>query len=234
MKPRLILLIFGFLTVGAALSFSLVNLWERSPEVILIDPTPSAVEISPTPIPPRPSATVISPSPISLLCLNKVTKELRTSNVVEKCLADENSLGAYRIPIPVGFPNDLNPFFKIRFLAAQSAAKKVGVTLAITSGFRSYSTQAGLFKEALKKYGSVAAASKWVLPPELSHHVLGLALDINYPNDPKSTKWLELNGSKFGICRVYTNEWWHFEGATAPGGRCPKLVADATVALVAD
>ena len=119
-------------------------------------------------------------------------------------------------------------------MAAQAAAKRVGVTLAITSGFRSYATQEGLFAEALTKYGSVAAASKWVLPPNLSHHVLGLALDINYPNDPKSTKWLEINGSKFGICRVYTNEWWHFEGVVPPGGHCPKLVADATIALLAD
>ena len=122
------------------------------------------------------------------------------------------------------------PFFQGSFSCGTSCS----ITLAITSGFRSYATQKALFAEALNKYGSVAAASKWVLPPELSHHVLGLALDINYPNDPKSTKWLEINGSKFGICRVYTNEWWHFEGAVAPGGRCPELVADATVALLDD
>jgi hypothetical protein len=183
-----------------------------------------------------PSVASPTPSlnPVSLLCLDKSTKLLRTSNVVDQCLATEDSLGAYRIPIPSEYPRDLNPFFKIRSLAAQAAAKRVGVTLAITSGFRSYATQAALFAEALTKYGSVAAASKWVLPPNLSHHVLGLALDINYPNDPKSTKWLEINGSKFGICRVYTNEWWHFEGVVPPGGHCPKLMADATIALLAD
>lgn len=190
------------------------------------------------PISPKPSPTTASPSPTSkpktLLCLSKTTKLLRTSNVVDQCLDTESSLGAYRIPIPRELPNDLNPFFKTRLLAAQAAAMRVGITLAITSGFRSYATQQSLFAEALKKYGDVAAASKWVLSPDLSHHVLGMALDINYPNDPQSTKWLEINGSKFGICRVYTNEWWHFEGAVAPGGNCPELVADATVALAAD
>ena len=229
MKPRFVGLTISLVLTGGAFAFIFSNLWGTGSTLHLPVPSPSAASPSPSAASPSPSLI-----PTSLLCLNKTTKLLRTSNVVDQCLASEESLGAYRIPIPTELPNDLNPFFKVRFLAAQAAAKRVGITLAITSGFRSYATQKALFAEALKKYGSVAAASKWVLPPELSHHVLGLALDINYPNDPKSTKWLEINGSKFGICRVYTNEWWHFEGAVAPGGRCPELVADATVALLDD
>ncbi|MFN9960374.1 MAG: D-alanyl-D-alanine carboxypeptidase family protein, partial [bacterium] len=66
-------------------------------------------------------------------------------------------------------------------------------------------------QQAIKKYGSYTKAAKWVAPPEYSHHPLGLAIDVNYPNDQKSAKWLELNGYKFGLCRIFKNEWWHFD-----------------------
>lgn len=98
----------------------------------------------------------------------------------------------------------------------------------ITSGFRSYAVQAVLFEAAVKKYGSEEEAAKSVLPPDASHHPWGLALDINYPNDPLSAKWLEINGYKYGLCRIYKNEWWHFEGVAAPGRRCPAMRPDAT------
>jgi LAS superfamily LD-carboxypeptidase LdcB len=84
-----------------------------------------------------------------------------------------------------------------------------------------------LFNRAIQKYGSAREASKWVLPPDKSHHPDGIALDINYPGDPEDTKWLELNGYKYGLCRVYKNEWWHFEPLVAPGETCPPLVANA-------
>jgi D-alanyl-D-alanine dipeptidase len=29
------------------------------------------------------------------------------------------------------------------------------------------------------------------------------------------------------LCRVFENEWWHFEGNIAPGWRCPKMLKDA-------
>lgn len=144
------------------------------------------------------------------------------------CKVGESSLGATAIKMPAKRPSGLNPFLKARFLAAQAAAKKARRSLFITSGFRSYAVQAALFKAAIKKYGSQAEAAKSVLPPDVSRHPWGLALDINYPNDPISTKWLEINGYKYGLCRVYKNEWWHFEGATAPGSRCPALHPDAT------
>jgi hypothetical protein len=68
-----------------------------------------------------------------------------------------------------------------------------------------------------------------VLPPQFSHHPKGLAIDVNYPGDKAGTYWLETNGSRFGLCRVYANEWWHFEGVVAPGGICPALGANALV-----
>ena len=121
----------------------------------------------------------------------------------------------------------MNINVKNRFLAAQSEAKKEGINLVITSGFRTAERQEYLFNRAIQKYGSAKEASKWVLPPDKSHHPDGIALDINYPGDPEDTKWLELNGYKYGLCRVYKNEWWHFEPVIAPGETCPPLVANA-------
>jgi hypothetical protein len=35
--------------------------------------------------------------------------------------------------------------------------------------------------------------------------------------------WLQKNGWKYGLCRRYDNEPWHFEALTSPGGHCPAL-----------
>ena len=88
-----------------------------------------------------------------------------------------------------------------------------------------------MFANAVRKYGSVAEASKWVAPPLISHHPWGTAIDVNYPDEPIGAGWLEVNGSKFGLCRVFENEWWHFEPTIAPGWKCPALVPDATYSL---
>ena len=126
---------------------------------------------------------------------------------------------------------ELHPVLLERFKAAYLAAKRDGVNLYITSGFRTLTRQELLFERAVKKYGSESEAAKWVLPAPYSHHPQGLAIDVNYPGDRPGAQWLELNGSKFGLCRVYANEWWHFEGVIAPGETCPPLAPNALVDL---
>jgi hypothetical protein len=125
----------------------------------------------------------------------------------------------------------VHPLLLNRFNAAKMAADADGVNLYITSGYRSRERQGELFAEAVVKYGSESEAAKWVLPPQFSHHPEGLALDINYPGDRAGAQWLEANGSRFGLCRVYANEWWHFEGVSAPGEPCPAMAANALVDL---
>jgi len=166
--------------------------------------------------------------PAKLMCFNSATAEYRRSDVISGCKKMEASLGAMVVRFPAKRPTGLNPYLRVRFLTAQSEAKRDGVSLTITSGYRTYERQAWLFARALKKYGSEAAASRWVLPPDLSHHTWGMALDINYPKDPESTKWLARNGYKYGLCRAYQNEWWHFEPLTIPGVRCPAPLIDAS------
>ena len=170
----------------------------------------------------------INSSPVPLSCMNKITLEIRVTNTEKECVATEHSLGATEIKHVVSYPNELNPQLLIRFIAAKAAAAKEGQKIYIASGFRTLERQKYLFANAVKKYGSEAEAAKWVAPPNVSHHPWGLAIDVNYPSEPVGAGWLEINGARFGLCRVYENEWWHFEPVIAPGGTCLALLPDAT------
>lgn len=165
-------------------------------------------------------------SPIIDFCARKASGNVRAIST-GTCDAKELSLGALPINRAKKRPKDLVPQFKARYAAARAAAKAKGYTLAITSGYRTLEQQKILYKRAIKKHGSAAEASKWVLPPEKSNHPWGLALDINYgvggAKGKKAAAWLEKNGYKYGLCRRYENEWWHFEPLVAPGQKCPKM-----------
>jgi zinc D-Ala-D-Ala carboxypeptidase len=173
----------------------------------------------------------INPSPIPLSCMNKITLEIRVTNTEKECVATEHSLGVSEIKHGVSYPNEMNSQLLIRFTAAKAAAAKEGQRIYIASGFRTLERQKYLFANAVKKYGSETEAAKWVAPPYVSHHPWGLAIDVNYPSEPVGAGWLEINGATFGLCRVYENEWWHFEPVIAPGGTCPALLPNATFTL---
>ena len=166
-----------------------------------------------------------------LTCANKSTYKLRVSDVIKGCEKTEVSLGAGAIPRSLIRPTKVDDQLMARFKAAQAAAKKEGQVLYIASGFRTLARQKVLFAQAVKKYGSEKEASKWVAPPMISHHPWGTALDVNYPDEPVGAGWLEVHGWKFGLCRVFENEWWHFEPVIAPGWKCPALVPDATYSI---
>jgi hypothetical protein len=168
-------------------------------------------------------------STIPLSCMNKITFEVRVTNTVKKCVATELSLGATEIKHGLNYPTKINSQLMVRFIAARAAAEREGQKIYIASGFRTLERQEYLLATAVKKYGSEAEAAKWVAPPYVSHHPWGLAIDVNYPNEPVGAGWLEVNGARFGLCRIYENEWWHFEPVIAPGGTCPGLLADATL-----
>lgn len=161
-------------------------------------------------------------------CASKSTAKVRPI-YSGKCLKSEWSLGAKAIKRGKDRPKALVPKMNSRFKAAKLAAKKSGHTLNMTSGYRSYSRQKYLYERAIKRHGSAEAASKWVLPPGKSNHPWGIAIDINYgtggTKGKKAAAWLEKNGYKYGLCRRYKNEWWHFEPLVAPGTKCPKMEA---------
>src|SRR5450631_1574774 len=115
----------------------------------------------------------------------------------------------------------LEPALSQAFDKARTAALAAGLNLVVNSGLRSVAEQQRLYDQAIATYGSPAKARRWVLPPAESGHVRGLAIDVG---PPAAATWLEKYGVRYGLCRRYVNEWWHFERlAPAIGQRCPVL-----------
>ena len=96
----------------------------------------------------------------------------------------------------------------------------------VSSGWRSPGYQEQLLDEAVSKYGSRVEAARWVATAETSPHVSGDAVDIGRSD---ATKWLSEHGAKYGLCRIYGNEPWHYElGPEAVDHGCPPTYADPT------
>lgn len=137
--------------------------------------------------------------------------------------ADVQALSPYDVANPaVGY---LDPALLRAVQQAAGAAAADGVTMTITSGWRSPEFQQQLLDDAVATYGSVAAARQYVQTPQSSRHVTGQAVDIGgYGADD----WLIAHGARFGLCRIYANELWHFELAADAAGICPPLRPDAS------
>ena len=136
--------------------------------------------------------------------------------------ADIQALSPWDVADPA--VGNLAPALLIAVQNAASAAAADGVTMTITSGWRSPEFQQQLLDDAVATYGSMAAARQYVQTPERSRHVLGQAVDIGgYGAD----QWLIANGARFGLCQIYANEVWHFELATDAAGICPALLPNA-------
>ena len=120
----------------------------------------------------------------------------------------------------------LDPLLALAYTMAADAAHAEGVPLSITSGYRTPAEQQAMWEEGLATYGSPEEARRWVLPPNESTHVTGRAIDIG---PQAGAQWLEVNGNRWGLCRTFVNEWWHFELATVPGVPCPAMLPDASV-----
>ena len=110
----------------------------------------------------------------------------------------------------------------LRRAATEAAAD--GIQLRVDSGWRSPAYQEQLLRQAIARYGSEAAARRWVATPRTSAHVAGDAVDIG-PSG--AAAWLSAHGAAYGLCRIYRNEPWHYElrpEAIAHG--CPAMYAD--------
>jgi zinc D-Ala-D-Ala carboxypeptidase len=154
-----------------------------------------------------PPATLPSPTPKPTRRPSKSPKPTKTPTKEET----QPSYGEESI-------NGPSPTLKSRLKKAIAGAKADGITIQITSGRRSAAKQQRLLNEAIKKYGSYQAATRWVLPPKYSAHVQGKAVDIG---PAAAMQWLNRNGYRYGICRRYDNEPWHFEAMVTPGKKCP-------------
>lgn len=169
-------------------------------------------------------------------------KRLFTIAAVVAALAALMAVG-YRVPSVAGLAGSrppagsasawedqvagLTPVMAERVGEALSAASDAGVELRVDSGYRSKARQKYLYERAIIKYGSAREARKWVLPPDESSHPQGKAVDVG---PETGARWLERNGYRFGLCRPYENEGWHFEATTKPGRKCPARKANASAA----
>lgn len=121
---------------------------------------------------------------------------------------------------------ELDPALLVALRRAASDAAGEGVDLVVNSGWRSAAEQQRLLEEAVSRYGSVEEALRWVATPETSAHVSGDAVDIG---PAEGAAWLSVHGARYGLCRTYDNEPWHFElHPGAVGVRCPATYPDPT------
>lgn len=112
------------------------------------------------------------------------------------------------------------------FQKLRAKAGEAGVKLCVQDGKRSVDQQEREFAEAVRRFGNKQLASRYVLTPDKSMHVKGIAVDIQ---PVASAAWVERNGRAVGWCRRYANEEWHFEFDPAwISGGCPALLPSAT------
>ena len=109
------------------------------------------------------------------------------------------------------------------YLKMNEDAKKEGINLKITSGYRSYNVQVDLYNEYKKRDGK-EAADKYSARAGHSEHQSGLCFDLNGTNEnfikTKEGKWLNDNAYKYGFTlrfpegateyTGYMYEGWHF------------------------
>lgn len=102
-----------------------------------------------------------------------------------------------------------------------------GGRLWIVSGYRSKERQQQLWNQALQKYGSEAAARKWVADPNRgkgSNHMHGLAVDIG--GTPEGMEWMAANLPRFGLWRPMDHEPWHVEAVNTAVDWNPDAYTD--------
>ena len=88
-----------------------------------------------------------------------------------------------------------------QFDAMVAAAKKDGVNITITSGFRSRAEQEKLYAAYKNGTGNLAAK------PGTSNHESGDALDLG---PPSAFAWLKQNAGQFGFKNKIASEPWHW------------------------
>lgn len=118
---------------------------------------------------------------------------------------------------------NLDPRLRDAVRAATALAEADGISMQVTSGWRSAGYQDRLFAQAVATYGP-DDARRWVATAQTSAHVTGDAVDIGGWD---AMDWLARNGAQFGLCQIYGNEAWHFElRPEAAGQGCPPQYPD--------
>jgi hypothetical protein len=113
--------------------------------------------------------------------------------------------GGYSGPLVYRTGEGMRPDVAAAFDRMASAAAHAGLTLAVSSGFRSDAEQAALF--------AAHPDPTWVAPPGHSLHRCATELDLG----PESAYgWLAANASRFGFLQRYAWEAWHYGYTAGP------------------
>jgi hypothetical protein len=195
---------------------------------VLVQPssTPSSASASslagPLPAGPSPSVTAAAPAPTA------PPPEVRPRRAPAGRLGADDGLVADGVTVFDDVPAvaNLDPGLLGAHRRAATDAADDRVTIYVNSGWRSAAYQEQLLQEAVSKYGSPAAAARWVATPETSEHVSGDAVDVGHAG---AETWLSRHGAEYGLCQIYRNEPWHYElRPDAVDHGCPHPYADPT------
>lgn len=121
--------------------------------------------------------------------------------------------------------NDLSliPYVEEALCVMADAAKEDGITLVVSSTYRSFEYQTNLFNRYVKQDGYEQAV-RYSAPPGTSQHQMGVAIDFGSIDDSfaetKQGKWLNTNAWKYGWSLSFPEgyeditgymwECWHF------------------------
>lgn len=125
--------------------------------------------------------------------------------------------------LPANYGNGLTNDTLKAFNKMKEEAKKEGLNIYISSGFRSYATQKTIYNNYVKRDGK-EEADTYSARPGYSEHQTGLAFDVNTISsafdNTKEAKWLSANCYKYGFILRYPKgkdnetgymyESWHF------------------------
>jgi hypothetical protein len=107
--------------------------------------------------------------------------------------------GGYDGPLAYRQGKPMRQDVAIAFDRMDEAARRDGVTLLISSGYRSDAEQAELFR--------LNPDPEWVAPPGTSLHRYGTELDLGPPG---AYGWLAANAPRFHFLQRYEHEPWHW------------------------
>ncbi len=111
--------------------------------------------------------------------------------------------------LPSDYAPGVDPEAEAAFYEMQADAAESGLNLYISSAYRSYDYQAGLYKRYVDRSGK-AEADRYSARPGHSEHQTGLAFDLNSISDEfKDTdegKWVAENCHKYGFIVRYPED----------------------------
>lgn len=113
--------------------------------------------------------------------------------------------GGYDGPLAVRQGEGMRPDVAAAFDRMAGAAAADGLSLLVSSGFRSDAEQAELF--------AANPDPTWVAPPGRSLHRCATELDLGPPG---AYAWLAANAGRFGFVKRYDWEAWHFGYEAGP------------------